>query len=189
MKWADEPAVVGDSTGRGRGESLLGESAPAGALTSRAERPAAAPAEVSGAEDVPRLDASHLAEQIENGARRAVRLSRVTVRLHPPDLGVMHIAVESRDGGLSAHFHATHPAVHQWLETHEPALRTQLAEAGLLFQDLDFSGSSQQQGRGWPQEEPTAPSSLPREGPSLASSAAMAERLRGQTPGLADWLA
>jgi hypothetical protein len=70
--------------------------------------------------------------------------SRVTVQLHPPDLGSVAIAVESREGRLSAHFHASHQLVHAWIESQAPALRSHLAEAGLMLHEMTLSTSSHQ---------------------------------------------
>ena len=88
---------------------------------------------------------SALLDQIRAGAVRAGQLSRVTIQLHPPELGSVAVAVESRDGRLYAHFHSTHPMVAGWLESNAPALRSQLAEAGLRLHDITLSTSTQEQ--------------------------------------------
>ena len=85
----------------------------------------------------------------------ALSLSRVTVTLHPPDLGAIHIAVESRSGDLAAdrlaaHFHSTQPLVHAWLESNAPALRSHLSGVGLHFQDLSFSTTTHDHSGGSP---------------------------------------
>jgi len=135
------------------------------------------------------LDALQLLDQIDAGVRKAIRLSRVTVQLHPPELGVLQVAVQSHEGNLSAHFHASHPALHSWLESSAPALRAHLADAGLTFNDVSFSAGSDERGGQWPGQAPADPP-LPD--------------LRGHTPhtpppsdagpvdrhnGLANWLA
>ncbi len=89
---------------------------------------------------------SALLDQIRTGAIRAGQLSRVTIQLRPPELGSVAVAVESRDGRLYAHFHSTHPLVAGWLESNAPALRSQLAEAGLRLHDITLSTSTQEQG-------------------------------------------
>jgi flagellar hook-length control protein FliK len=88
-----------------------------------------------------------LTNQISAGALRARDLSRVTLQLHPRELGEVRIAVESRDGQLSAHFQASHAAVQTWLEANSGALRTQMAEAGLDLQSMTLSTSAEQQGQ------------------------------------------
>jgi flagellar hook-length control protein FliK len=89
---------------------------------------------------------SALLDQIREGAIGAGQLSRVTIQLRPPELGSVAVAVESRDGRLYAHFHSTHPMVAGWLESNVPALRSQLAEAGLRLHDITLSTSTQEQG-------------------------------------------
>jgi flagellar hook-length control protein FliK len=85
--------------------------------------------------------------QLRTGALRATDLSRVTVQLHPRELGEVRIAVESRNGQLSAHFQASHAAVQTWLEANTGSLRTQLAEAGLHLQSMTLSTSAEQRGQ------------------------------------------
>lgn len=104
------------------------------------------------------LDAVQLLDQIHAGVRKAIHLTRVTVQLHPPDLGLLHIAVESRDGALAAHFHAAHPQLHAWLESSAPALRSHLSDAGLAFNDVSFSTADHQPGGHWPGDTPGPPS-------------------------------
>jgi hypothetical protein len=87
-----------------------------------------------------------LLDQIKPAALKAGQLSRVTIQLHPPELGSVAIAVESREGRLHAHFHSTHPFVAGWLEANAPALRAQLADAGLRLHDVTLSTSAHQQG-------------------------------------------
>jgi flagellar hook-length control protein FliK len=88
-----------------------------------------------------------LTSQLSAGALRARDLSRVTLQLHPRELGEVRIAVESRNGQLSAHFQASHAAVQTWLEANTGALRTQLAEAGLDLQNMTLSTSAEQRGQ------------------------------------------
>jgi len=90
----------------------------------------------------------NLLDQIGSGALRATQLSRVTIQLHPPDLGSVAVAVESRDGRLCAHFYSTHPFVQTWIESHAPALRAHLANAGVGLQDITVSTSAQDNGSG-----------------------------------------
>ena len=124
------------------------------------------------ADTPPRLEAAHLLSQIEAGAVRARQLSRVTVRLHPPELGTIEIRVESRDGHLQAHFHSTHSVVHSWLQANVSELRVQLAEAGLPLSDLGLSTSGEhhqgQKGQA-PVPQPAPPTSEASESPSPVS--------------------
>jgi len=90
----------------------------------------------------------NLLDQIGSGALKATQLSRVTIQLYPPDLGSVAVAVESRDGRLCAHFHSTHPFVQTWIESHAPALRAHLANAGVGLQDITVSTSAQDNGFG-----------------------------------------
>jgi len=91
------------------------------------------------------LDLS-LLDQVGAGALKASQLSRVTVQLHPPDLGSVAVAVESRDGRLCAHFHSAHPFVQTWIESNAPALRSHLAGAGVTLHDITVSTSAQEHG-------------------------------------------
>jgi hypothetical protein len=95
---------------------------------------------------IPDLPHVSLLSQIGEGVLKASELSRLTLHLRPPDLGAIEIAVEARDGALSAHFHSTHPVVHSWLDLNLSMLRAQLAEAGLALNDMTLSTSAHQQG-------------------------------------------
>jgi flagellar hook-length control protein FliK len=101
---------------------------------------AAHPADVTRSVDLALLD------QIGSGALRASQLSRVTIQLHPPDLGTVAVAVESRNGQIYAHFHSTHPFVQAWIETNAPALRSHMTSAGVALHDITVSTSTQEQG-------------------------------------------
>ena len=120
----------------------------------------------------PRLEAAHLLSQMEAGVVRARQLSRVTVRLHPPELGAIDIRVEARDGQLQAHFHSTHAVVHSWLQANVSELRAHLAEAGLPLSDLGLSTSGEhhqgQRGQA-PVTQPVVPASEASESASLVS--------------------
>jgi flagellar hook-length control protein FliK len=120
----------------------------------------------------PRLEATHLLDQIEAGTLRARQLSRVTVQVHPPELGTIDIRVESRDGQLQAHFHSTHSVVHSWLQANLSELRAHLAEAGLSLSDLGLSTSGEhrqgQKGQE-PVTQPSTPTSEASESPSPVS--------------------
>jgi len=133
------------------------------------------------------LEAVALLHQLEGGARRALTLSRVTMQLRPPQLGTINIAVESRDGNLSARFQASHPLVAAWLESNVPTLRTHLAEAGLLFGDVNCSMTSDHGERGWAGERPELLWSPPEE----QSNGAQGKGELGAIDhrGLADWRA
>ncbi|MBE9566553.1 MAG: flagellar hook-length control protein FliK [Proteobacteria bacterium] len=124
------------------------------------------------ADTPPRLEAAHLLSQMEAGVVRARQLSRVTVRLHPPELGAIDIRVEARDGQLQAHFHSTHPVVHSWLQANVSELRAHLAEAGLPLSDLGLSTSGEhhqgQRGQA-PVTQPVVPTSEASESASLVS--------------------
>jgi flagellar hook-length control protein FliK len=87
-----------------------------------------------------------LLDQIGSGALEASQLSRVTIQLHPPDLGTVAVAVESRDGRVCAHFHSTHPFVNAWIESNAPALRSHMTSAGVALHDITVSTSAQEQG-------------------------------------------
>ena len=135
---------------------------------------------------------------------QAERLSRITLQLSPPDLGLIHIVVESREGDLLARFHATHPFVHTWLESNAATLRSHLAGAGfeskldLQFQDFSFTTTAdhQRDGRGstpnWTDAQPDTGSFARQEdsGPRAAASQSAADP--GPVPSaglqqLADW--
>jgi len=124
------------------------------------------------ADTPPRLEAAHLLSQIETGALRARQLSRVTVRLHPPELGAIDIRVEARGGQLQAHFHSTHSVVHSWLQANVSELRAHLAEAGLALSDLGLSTSGEhhqgQRGQA-PVAQPATPTSEGSESASPVS--------------------
>jgi flagellar hook-length control protein FliK len=135
------------------------------------------------------LDAVQLLDQIHAGVRKAIHLTRVTVQLHPPDLGLLHIAVESRDGALAAHFHAAHPQLHSWLESSAPALRSHLADSGLAFNDVSFSTADHQPGGHWPGDtpEPPHPPDFHDRTPHHTPHPAPADVARHD--GIANWLA
>lgn len=134
------------------------------------------------------LEAVALLHQIERAAHRAVKLSRVTVHLRPPDLGTINISVESREGNLSARLAASHPLVAAWLETNVGTLRSHLTEAGLQFGKVNCSLTSDQQERGWAGESPQQQPWLPFEerivGASRSEQSVLTEQVR-----LADWRA
>jgi hypothetical protein len=96
--------------------------------------------------DVARSVDLALLDQLGPGALKASQLSRVTIQLHPPELGTVAVAVESRNGRVYAHFHSTHPFVNAWIETHAPALRSHMTAAGVPLQDISVSTSAQEQG-------------------------------------------
>jgi flagellar hook-length control protein FliK len=136
-----------------------------------------------------RIDPAAFLDQIEAGARRALTLSRVTLHLRPPDLGTLHIAVESREGVVSAHFHASHPAVATWLESNAGSLRSHLSGSGLTFNDLSFSAASQDGGGRSTYDRPPAPDPSPALGPQAKRPGAPQASLTKTYTGAADWRA
>jgi len=128
-------------------------------------------------------------EQVARAAQNAVRLSRVTVQLRPPELGTIQIAVESREGSLSAHFQASHPAVRAWLESNAVTLRAELSESGLPFQNMSFSTAGQEQGGRWAGEryETTQGGVFP--GGREEASPEKGEPAAGTYKGVAEWRA
>jgi len=104
-----------------------------------------------------------LLDQIASGALKASQLSRVTIQLHPPDLGTVAVAVESRNGRVYAHFHSTHPFVQAWIETNAPALRSHMTSAGLALHDITVSTSAQEQGSQEHRPPLTQAENLPRD--------------------------
>jgi flagellar hook-length control protein FliK len=136
-----------------------------------------------------RIDPASFLDQIEAGARRALTLSRVTLHLRPPDLGTLHIAVESREGVVSAHFHASHPAVATWLESNAGSLRSHLSGSGLTFNDLSFSAASQDGGGRSTYDRPPAPDPSPALGPQAKRPGAPQASLTKTYTGAADWRA
>jgi len=128
-------------------------------------------------------------EQVARAAQNAVRLSRVTVQLRPPELGTIQIAVESREGSLSAHFQASHPAVRAWLESNAVTLRSELSESGLPFQNMSFSTAGQEQGGRWTGERQEAPRGETPFGPGAEAGPEKGEPAAGTHKGVAEWRA
>ena len=137
----------------------------------------------------PMADPRAVLEQVEGAARSAVRLSRVTVQLRPPELGTIQIAVESREGNLSAHFQASHPAVRAWLESNAVTLRWELSESGLPFQSMSFSTTGQEQGGRWTGERQEAPQGEAPFGPGTEAGPEKGEPAAGTHKGVAEWRA
>ena len=128
-------------------------------------------------------------EQVEGAARKAARLSRVTVQLRPPELGTIQISVESRGGNLSAHFQASHPVVRAWLESNAGTLRSELSESGLPFQNMSFSTAGQEQGGQWTGERQEAPEGEVPFGPGAKAGPEKGEPAAGTHKGVAEWRA
>ena len=164
---------------------------PAGARLVTAEaRNAGRTERVAGSDMRPtHVEASALLEQIEGGTRNAIRFSRVTVQLRPPELGTIQIAVQSREGSLSVHFQASHPMVSAWLESNAVTLRSELADSGLPFQNLSFATTAHEhsgQGTGERQEAPHDGASF---GPEAKASARRGGPAAGTQRGVAEWRA
>ena len=165
-----EPAAAGLTGVDGRNEG------PARGLARNEARPLVA-------------DPRAVLEQVEGAARNAVRLSRVTVQLRPPELGTIQIAVESREGNLSAHFQASHPAVRAWLESNAVTLRSELSQSGLPFQNMSFSTAGQEQGGRWTGERQEAPQGEVPFGPGAEAGPEKGEPAAGTHKGVAEWRA
>jgi len=127
--------------------------------------------------------------QVARAAESAVRFSRVTVELRPPELGTIQIAVESREGNLSAHFQASQPAVRAWLESNAVMLRSELSESGLPFQNMSFSTAGQEQGGRWTGERQEAPQGETPFGPGAEAGLEKGEPAAGTHKGVAEWRA
>ena len=128
-------------------------------------------------------------EQVEGAARKAARLSRVTVQLRPPELGTIQISVELRGGNLSAHFQASHPVVRAWLESNAGTLRSELSESGLPFQNMSFSTAGQEQSGQWTGERQEAPEGEVPFGPGAKAGPEKGEPAAGTHKGVAEWRA
>ncbi len=80
--------------------------------------------------------------------------SRMTLRLHPEELGQVKLELVMDKEGLRAHLQAQNPQVQEVLERHLPRLREALAQQGLRLDDLQVSVDSQDRGdRGFFQQQ------------------------------------
>ena len=113
----------------------------------------------------------------------------MTVQLRPPELGTIQIAVESREGNLSAHFQASHPVVRAWLESNAVTLRSELSESGLPFQNMSFSTAGQEQGGRWTGERYEATPGGIFPGGREEASPKTVEPAAGTHKGVAEWRA
>ncbi|BCR06632.1 hypothetical protein DESUT3_37010 [Desulfuromonas versatilis] len=72
--------------------------------------------------------------------------SRMTLNLHPEELGQVKLELVMEKDGLRAHLQAQNPQVQEVLERHLPRLREALAQQGLRLDDLQVSVDSQDRG-------------------------------------------
>lgn len=73
-------------------------------------------------------------------------LSRITVNMHPPELGKVKLNLVSNNSGLQAQIQVQNPQVQQIMEKNMPALREALNQQGLDGDEIDVSVESE--GRG-----------------------------------------
>ncbi len=92
------------------------------------------------------LDDLSILAQLRSELLKPTRHPRVEVHLQPRELGTVQVAVESRDGRLCAHFHATHGVMYGWLREHLPTLASQLADSGLSLSEWTLSTPGQWSG-------------------------------------------
>lgn len=155
------------------------------------------------------VDRPDLMDQIGSAARAAgqvgglpdaamPRCSRVRIHLRPPELGVVHLLLESRDGQLSAHFHATDVRVQGWLQANADALRAHLTESGVNLHELTLSAPGHQGGGHGgtlqPQDwQPRGESLRSPEGPGAGRAAeplqARMDSLLDRSATMVDWFA
>jgi len=122
------------------------------------------------------LDDLSILGQLRSELLRVKQHPRVEVHLQPRDLGSVQVAVESRDGRLCAHFHATHGVMYGWLREHLPALASQLADSGLALSEWSLSTSGQPRGN---QAGSAAPQWTAEGGPAVGGGDAPDLRPRG----------
>jgi flagellar hook-length control protein FliK len=65
--------------------------------------------------------------------------SEMTIRLDPPELGQIAVRLVSQNGSVTAGFHAESEGVRSLLESHLPALKSALADAGIAVQSFSVS--------------------------------------------------
>jgi flagellar hook-length control protein FliK len=104
---------------------------------------------------------------------------RLTVQLHPADLGPVSVLAEIRGGEIHVHLAAVSEAGREALRTALPELRRDLQAAGFstgtldLQQDGPGQGQPRHQQAGGPApEQPTQPAPRPRPAPAAVPLAA-----------------
>ncbi|MCC6484561.1 MAG: flagellar hook-length control protein FliK [Armatimonadetes bacterium] len=113
-----------------------------GAHTSRTDAGTGAPA----SQDTPAANPARAIEQVAQAAQRAAQRgpTSLTVRLDPPELGVLHVKVALTAQGVQAQLRAESPQTNHLLWAHRDDLRDTLQQAGLKLDNLsmpDFGAS------------------------------------------------
>ncbi|MDP9394576.1 MAG: flagellar hook-length control protein FliK, partial [Actinomycetota bacterium] len=122
------------------------------AATSPASAPAAAAPATSGGPPTP--VSSQLVARIAPLRESADGIHRLTMHLHPADLGPVQVVAEMRSGVLSLQLAGSNDLAREALRAALPDLRRELAEAGVLSGSLDVRSDDssappwQQQGSG-----------------------------------------
>ena len=75
------------------------------------------------------------------------KLGRMSLQLHPADLGVLEIEILTQDGVASVDFSAVQPATRELLDATLPRLRELLQQQGLQLGDAVVRDQAQQQAR------------------------------------------
>jgi len=105
-----------------------------------APAPAAAAQHAAPAPAMPQIDApdpniSRLARALQSGINQ--NGGSVTLRMHPPELGVVKIDMQVRAGVVTATFHAEHPSIQNLLNHEMSQLRQALQSQGLVVDRLE----------------------------------------------------
>lgn len=88
--------------------------------------------QVVGAKIINQIVTSVKTHKLENGMG-------MTIRLDPPNLGTVHLAVTTDDGKVTAHLQAATSEVKQVIETDLPSLKRSLADAGVNVDAISVS--------------------------------------------------
>ncbi|WP_291316455.1 flagellar hook-length control protein FliK [Desulfuromonas sp.] len=97
------------------------------------------------------------------------RTSRISMRLHPEELGQLKLDLTMEKDGLRAHFQAQSAEVQEILERHLPRLREALQQQGLALEEVRVSVDSGADGGRGSSQDPRQPWSAPRTAATAAS--------------------
>ncbi|WP_344129365.1 flagellar hook-length control protein FliK, partial [Luedemannella flava] len=98
--------------------------------------------------------AQQLAGHISLLRRDGDGVHRLTVQLHPADLGAVQVVAELRDGALQLQLHGATEVGRETLRGALPDLRRELAEAGFSSCTLDLRQDAPAGGRQQPRSAP-----------------------------------
>jgi len=143
---AGQPAPVTADPSAGTA-ALAGVAAPAGPAATNGPAPVAAPAAATAASAPAGPPAEQIATRIVPLRLDGDGVHRLTVHLHPADLGMVSVVAEIRDGAINVQLAGATEAGRESLRGALPDLRRELQQAGFTGCTLDLRQDTPQGGQ------------------------------------------